>query len=69
VSRRHARIEQCPDGFYVHDLQSTNGTFVNDRPAGEVLLHDGDYLRVGNCIFRFLAGAMSKPSITKRFTG
>jgi two-component system cell cycle response regulator len=56
VSRRHARIEHCPDGFYVHDLQSTNGTFVNDRPVTNALLHDGDYLRVGNCIFRFLAG-------------
>jgi diguanylate cyclase (GGDEF)-like protein len=56
VSRRHARIEHCPDGFYVHDLQSTNGSFVNDRPVTDALLHDGDYLRVGNCIFRFLAG-------------
>jgi diguanylate cyclase (GGDEF)-like protein len=56
VSRRHARIEHGPDGFYVHDLQSTNGTFVNDRPATDSVLHDGDYLRVGNCIFRFLTG-------------
>jgi diguanylate cyclase (GGDEF)-like protein len=56
VSRRHARIEHDPDGFHVHDLQSTNGTFVNDRPVTDTLLHDGDYLRVGNCIFRFLAG-------------
>jgi two-component system cell cycle response regulator len=56
VSRRHARIEHGPDGFYVHDLQSTNGTFVNDHPVTDSLLHDGDYLRVGNCIFRFLAG-------------
>jgi diguanylate cyclase (GGDEF)-like protein len=56
VSRRHARIEHAADGFRVHDLQSTNGSFVNDRPVVEALLHDGDYLRVGNCIFRFLAG-------------
>src|SRR5437868_4032004 len=56
VSRRHARIEHGPDGYYVHDLQSTNGTFVNDHPVTDALLHDGDYLRVGNCIFRFLAG-------------
>jgi two-component system, cell cycle response regulator len=56
VSRRHALIDRAQDGFYVHDLQSTNGTFVNDRPISDSLLHDGDYLRVGNCIFRFLAG-------------
>jgi len=56
VSRKHARIEHSPDGYYVHDLQSTNGTFVNDRPVTDSLLRDGDYLRLGNCIFRFLAG-------------
>src|SRR5947209_5881233 len=56
VSRRHARIEHGPDGYYVHDLQSTNGTFVNDRPVTDAVLNDGDYLRVGNCIFRFLTG-------------
>jgi diguanylate cyclase (GGDEF)-like protein len=57
VSRRHARIEATPDGYFVHDLQSTNGTFVNDRQLdGPVLLQDQDYLRVGNCIYRYLAG-------------
>ena len=35
---------------------STNGTFVNDTPAKQTPLADGDYLRVGNCLFRFLAG-------------
>jgi len=57
VSRRHARIEPTKDGFFVHDQQSTNGTFVNDRQLDSAwLLQDGDYLRVGNCIYRYLAG-------------
>jgi diguanylate cyclase (GGDEF)-like protein len=57
VSRRHAKVEPAPEGYYVHDLQSTNGTFVNDKQAeGPCLLRDGDYVRVGNCIYRFLAG-------------
>src|SRR5205085_1977622 len=43
-------------GHYVIDLQSTNGTFVNDRPAQAYKFQDGDYLRVGNWIFRYLAG-------------
>ena len=33
VSRRHARIQPGADGYYAVDLQSTNGTFVNDIPA------------------------------------
>ena len=56
VSRRHARILTGADGHYAVDLQSTNGTFVNDVPASMCKLKDGDYLRVGNCIYRFLAG-------------
>jgi diguanylate cyclase (GGDEF)-like protein len=56
VSRRHARIQQECDGFHVFDLQSTNGTFVNDVPKLKCRLKDGDYVRVGNCIYRFLTG-------------
>ncbi len=56
VSRRHARIQPGADGYYAVDLQSTNGTYVNDVPASMYKLKDGDYLRVGNCIYRFLMG-------------
>jgi diguanylate cyclase (GGDEF)-like protein len=56
VSRRHARVQPGAEGYYVADLQSTNGTFVNDAPASMCRLKDGDYLRVGNCIYRYLAG-------------
>src|SRR5439155_870925 len=56
VSRHHARIQPGIDGYYVVDLQSTNGTFVNDKPASMYKLKDGDYLRVGNWNFRYLTG-------------
>lgn len=56
VSRRHARIQPGIDGYFAVDLQSTNGTYVNDLPASMYKLKDGDYLRVGNCIYRFLMG-------------
>ena len=56
VSRRHATIQ--PDGatYCVRDLHSTNGTYVNDERVSIGWLRDGDYLHVGNCICRFLAG-------------
>lgn len=56
VSRRHARIQPSADGYYAIDLQSTNGTFVNNQQVAMYRLQDGDYLRVGNGIYRFLAG-------------
>jgi diguanylate cyclase (GGDEF)-like protein len=55
VSRHHARFQPDGDGFCVIDLQSTNGTSVNKRPVTQHKLKDGDDLRVGNCIYRFLA--------------
>ncbi|HEV3142507.1 MAG TPA: GGDEF domain-containing protein [Gemmataceae bacterium] len=57
ISRRHARLVPMSRGIVVKDLGSTNGTFVNDEPIqGSRVLQDGDYLRIGNCIYRFLAG-------------
>jgi two-component system cell cycle response regulator len=56
VSRRHAEIQHSVAGFTVSDMQSTNGTFVNDKPVTSTVLHDGDYLRVGNNIYRYLSG-------------
>jgi len=56
VSRFHARIQPGEGGYHVADLGSTNGTFVNDTPVTARPLNDGDYLRVGNRIYRFLAG-------------
>jgi diguanylate cyclase (GGDEF)-like protein len=55
VSRHHARFEPQGDGFAVTDLQSTNGTSVNKIPITHSKLKDGDDLRFGNCIYRFLA--------------
>jgi two-component system cell cycle response regulator len=57
VSRRHAKIAAGPDGaFFVEDLGSTNGTYVNDARVRTAALKDGDYLRVGPCLYRFLSG-------------
>ena len=58
VSRRHARIEPDAGGHSVTDLGSANGTFVNEARVGPdaVALRDGDYLRVGGHVYRYLAG-------------
>lgn len=56
-SRNHARIEPSAGGYFLTDTKSLNGTFVNDQPTrGAYLLQDGDYIRIGNAIYRFLAG-------------
>jgi len=48
VSARHARIEPRPDGVWIDDLGSTNGTFVNGtRVKGARALRPGDVVRIG----------------------
>lgn len=48
VSRRHARIECSVGSCRVVDLQSSNGTFVNDRRVSQATLNAGDRLRIGD---------------------
>lgn len=47
VSTRHARIEKRGDGFYLRDLRSRNGTFLNGAQIMEAVLADGDRMRIG----------------------
>lgn len=57
ASRRHAEVRPgAAGGHEVADLGSTNGTYVNDeRVADPRPLRDGDYVRVGSAIYRYLA--------------
>jgi pSer/pThr/pTyr-binding forkhead associated (FHA) protein len=48
MSRRHLQIRQEDGRAVLHDLASTNGTFVNDaRVTGSRVLRSGDVIRVG----------------------
>jgi len=58
VSRHHARIVRAKNGSYtVADLGSTNGTYVNDAAVNERPLVDGDQLKIGRTIFKFMFGS------------
>jgi diguanylate cyclase (GGDEF)-like protein len=57
VSRRHAHLEQRGGVWYAVDDGSTNGTYVNDEQiAREVGLANGDRIKVGPTIFKYLSG-------------
>ena len=55
LSRSHAAIRYIDNkGFYLSDLNSTNGTFLNHKPVSEpILLVDGDLIRLGSLTFSF----------------
>jgi len=54
VSRRHARIRVAAGNAIIDDLGSKNGTYVRgERISTEVVLNDGDEVRVGSVVFQF----------------
>ena len=54
VSRNHASVLRSGRGWVLRDLDSTNGTFVNEVPIRERLLRDGDQIRIGRAMLKFL---------------
>jgi pSer/pThr/pTyr-binding forkhead associated (FHA) protein len=51
ISQQHARIFGKNGSWYVEDLGSTNGTYVNEqRLASPAMLQPGDRIRVGTTV-------------------
>jgi len=57
VSRRHAHFERRGNSWFVVDDGSTNGTYLNEEQiAHDALLNNGDRIKVGPTILKFLSG-------------
>jgi two-component system, cell cycle response regulator len=56
VSRNHCKLINTGKSIMLRDLGSTNGTYVNDELVDEYVLRDGDLIKIGRCIFKFLSG-------------
>lgn len=64
ISRIHARIQRLGSTYYLSDLNSKNGTFLNGTPVmlgTEYPLHHGDEIRFANLVYRFYD---SEPDVT-----
>jgi diguanylate cyclase (GGDEF)-like protein len=57
VSRQHARVEVRAGDYFLVDMHSTNGTYVNDELVEDAGLRKGDQIKVGDTILKFLSGA------------
>lgn len=57
ISRSHATIYDAGDHYLLKDMASTNGTYVNDIEVSDQPLKDGDQIKIGRTIFKFLTGS------------
>lgn len=62
VSSRHARLLSSPEGWVLEDLNSRNGSFVNDQRITRTRLHEGDVIRFGQTAFAFQIGVGPAPA-------
>lgn len=66
ISRRHARIAVRGDAATLEDLGSKNGTFHGDtRLTSPVTLSDGDEIRLGTILLRFVSASPERSTETR----
>ncbi len=59
VSRQHAELRAHPDGTYwIHDLGSHNGTFLNGAPVVDARVTAEDIVGIGRCAFCLIGGQL-----------
>jgi pSer/pThr/pTyr-binding forkhead associated (FHA) protein len=68
VSTFHARIDKAGSNYLLTDLQSTNGTYVNDEKVTSCKLSNGDNILVGKHVLVFVASDQEKPKGDKQPT-
>ena len=62
VSREHAVIRRIQDKFYIEDMKSRNGTFVNNKEVTtRTLLKDNDKIKICDNILAFFESAPRAP--------
>ena len=67
VSRHHAILERIKAGWFLRDLNSSNGTDINgQRVIGEKALRNGDEILIGRSRLIFHDGVSTDPSTSKR---
>jgi cytochrome P450/NADPH-cytochrome P450 reductase len=60
ASRYHAELRTVGGALHIVDLDSANGTFVNDHEVKDARLAEGDVVEIGSTTFRLTGGRLEK---------
>lgn len=69
VSRYHAEIRREDGQYFLHDLESTCGTYVNQKNITKSQLYSGDIILFANVPIMFVDEAASLPVYSDGKTG
>jgi len=69
VSRHHVRLKEFKGGYFVKDLDSLNGIYINDQRVTQAELKAGDKLQIGDAVLTFLVESLAKSKEEKILGG
>ena len=62
VSKQHAKIFKQDGNYVIEDLNSTNGTFINNKRIAKAILSDNDEVHIGKHSLKISVQSQSKAS-------
>ena len=66
TSSRHAELRQENGAWSIKDLDSSNGTLINDQPIQTATLKNGDLLEIGSSVFTFKSASLEgEPAVSR----
>ncbi len=65
VSRVHVRIQKQKDQYFLQDLDSSNGTYVNGKLVTQCVIREGDEIVVGDTRLKIVSESSSLESLSK----
>ena len=69
VSRKHAEIRFQDDKYFIYDLESTGGTYLNNKKVSNAKLYSGDLILISNIPLMFIDESRSLELDAAKSTG
>jgi pSer/pThr/pTyr-binding forkhead associated (FHA) protein len=67
VSKKHAKISKQDSAYVIEDLNSTNGTFINNKRIAKAILNDNDEVHIGKHSLKISVQPQPKASPNQDF--